>query len=296
MAAYFRFLTLLGFKVFLEEQVDVAVLEVGIGGRLDATNCIRRPAVCGVSSLGYDHMDLLGETLPEIATEKAGIFKPGCPAFTTSQPEIALAALQRKAAEHGISLTITRPWDSYANAASVRVGLAGEHQKLNAALALELVAAWEARSSVAATRQGEAAARRVRELAAGVIPAEYARGLENVRWPGRGQIVHDPGAEESTADSSMGLAAAASAAAPRAPRLSFFLDGAHTAESMVTCGQWFADTSLQAEQAEQSEGGDSLVTQRVLLFNCMQVKGCPCFVHLCQAARTLVHASHPGPT
>lgn len=53
-----------GFKIFLEQGVDVVVLEVGLGGRLDATNCVRRPVVCGVASLGFDHMDVLGHTLP----------------------------------------------------------------------------------------------------------------------------------------------------------------------------------------------------------------------------------------
>lgn len=51
-------------RVFLEQNVDVAIFEVGLGGRLDATNCIRCPVVCGISALGFDHMDVLGHTLP----------------------------------------------------------------------------------------------------------------------------------------------------------------------------------------------------------------------------------------
>ncbi len=51
-------------RVFLHEHVDVAILEVGLGGRLDATNCVRTPVVCGVTALGFDHMDVLGHTLP----------------------------------------------------------------------------------------------------------------------------------------------------------------------------------------------------------------------------------------
>jgi folylpolyglutamate synthase len=57
-----------GFKIFLEKKVDVVILEVGLGGRLDATNCIQSPVVCGVTSLGFDHMELLGNTLPVRAT------------------------------------------------------------------------------------------------------------------------------------------------------------------------------------------------------------------------------------
>eukprot|EP00887_Chlorella_sp_A99_P007527 scaffold2.g7527.t1 len=232
MAAYFRFLTLLGFRIFLEQQasgsVDVAVLEVGIGGRLDATNCVPRPVACGVAPLGYDHMELLGDTLPQvgarlaslcplrsnmqqIATEKAGIFKPDCPAFTVPQPEDALAALRAKAEQVGAPLAVVRPWESYANASSLRLGLAGEHQKVNAALALALVAAWEASTPEAAARNGGAAARRAAQLAAGVIPAEYAAGLERVHWPGRSHIVHDYAAADG--DSAAGEAAAGTAAA-----------------------------------------------------------------------------------
>ncbi|PWZ09419.1 Folylpolyglutamate synthase [Zea mays] len=60
MPAYFRFLALLAFKIFSAEQVDVAVLEVGLGGKFDATNVVKAPVVCGISSLGYDHMEILG--------------------------------------------------------------------------------------------------------------------------------------------------------------------------------------------------------------------------------------------
>ena len=111
--AYFRFLTLLGFKIFLETQVDVAILEVGLGGRLDATNCVREPVVCGVTPLGFDHMDLLGHTLPEIAREKAGIFKPTRPAFTSPQREDAAKALQEVAERVGTPLDSARPLDEY---------------------------------------------------------------------------------------------------------------------------------------------------------------------------------------
>jgi folylpolyglutamate synthase len=75
MPTYFRFLTLMAFHVFLREKVDAAVVEVGIGGAYDATNILEKPAVCGVSSLGFDHQAILGETLPEIAWHKCGIFK-----------------------------------------------------------------------------------------------------------------------------------------------------------------------------------------------------------------------------
>jgi folylpolyglutamate synthase len=299
--------------VFLEQQVDVVILEVGLGGRLDATNCVRGPVVCGVSSLGFDHMELLGHTLPEIAREKAGIFKPGVPAFSVPQREDAAEALRQKAEQAGTPLAVVRPWEGYWGAEGLELGLAGEHQKLNAALAVALAGAWEGRSPVAAALQGERARARAAAVQAGQLPAEYAAGLQAASWPGRGQVIHDSAgvdaaaavgpaaaAANGTSSGSGGQAAGAEpAAAARAaaegqqplPRLSFYLDGAHTAESMVTCAHWFADATggqpaapgaagaaatgaaaaAAVQQQLQQQQPAGLVTQRVLLFNCMPV-------------------------
>jgi folylpolyglutamate synthase/dihydrofolate synthase len=105
MPPYFYFLTLLALRVFHAERVDVAVLEVGLGGRWDATNVVPAPAVCGITSLGYDHMDILGHTLTLIAGEKAGIMKRGVPAVTTEQPDEAAVVLRARAEE----LQVWRP-------------------------------------------------------------------------------------------------------------------------------------------------------------------------------------------
>ena len=75
MPHYFGFLTVMALYVFVTEQVDVTVLEVGIGGQYDSTNVVEKPVVCGVTSLDIDHTNLLGHTLEEIAWHKAGIFK-----------------------------------------------------------------------------------------------------------------------------------------------------------------------------------------------------------------------------
>jgi folylpolyglutamate synthase/dihydropteroate synthase len=83
-----------GLKIFCSQPLDAVILEVGIGGRLDATNIIRQPVVTAVTSLGFDHMELLGDTLPKIAREKAGILRKGVPAFSVQQPEDAMEALQ----------------------------------------------------------------------------------------------------------------------------------------------------------------------------------------------------------
>lgn len=75
MPHYFSFLTVMALHVFMRECVDVALLEVGIGGQFDSTNVVSSPIVCGVASLDFDHTSLLGHTLEDIAWHKAGIFK-----------------------------------------------------------------------------------------------------------------------------------------------------------------------------------------------------------------------------
>ncbi|KAL6777721.1 FPG2 [Auxenochlorella protothecoides x Auxenochlorella symbiontica] len=248
MPAYFRFLTLLGLKIFLEQNVDVVILEVGIGGRLDATNCIRSPAVCGVSPLGFDHMDLLGHTLPEIAREKAGIFKAGRPAITVPQPADAAAALEERAAVAGASLSIAPSLDTYADGTGspLHIGLPGAHQRVNASLAIALARAWEEQRAAASPSTPVSA--RIEQLARCQLPSEYLRGLATVHWPGRGQIVHDPETTE---------------AAPDSARLSFYLDGAHTAESTAVCADWFADCAAAWKT-------DAATTRHILVFNCQE--------------------------
>jgi folylpolyglutamate synthase len=243
--AYFRFLTLLGFRIFAEEKVECCILEVGLGGRLDATNLVRAPVVCGITSLGMDHVEVLGDTLAKIAREKAGIFKPRVPAITSPQPEEAMAALKARAAEiEASALTIAPPLRAYEGDAppdddgggetsekrrlspskNIRLGLAGAHQELNAALAVRLVREWahRARPQPAWARACEA------DLAAGRLPAAFRRGLAKTEWWGRAQVVPDPteGAEN----------------------LSWYLDGAHTEESMRQCAEWFCDATGAADE------------------------------------------------
>jgi dihydrofolate synthase/folylpolyglutamate synthase len=150
---WFEVVTALAFMAFAEHAVDVAVIEVGLGGRLDATNILRAPLVTTITSLSYDHMNLLGNTLAEIAAEKAGIFKSGVPAISAPQPPEALAVLERIAAERGAPLTVVGrdvPFavgagDEFGQHFSLSAGslrgtywtpLIGAHQALNGAVAL----------------------------------------------------------------------------------------------------------------------------------------------------------------
>jgi hypothetical protein len=97
LPAYFRFLTLLGFAAFKRLDVDVSIIEVGLGGRLDATNIMSAPVACCITSLGMDHMAVLGSTLDKIAFEKAGILKPGVPCVLTPQKPVADAVVVARA-------------------------------------------------------------------------------------------------------------------------------------------------------------------------------------------------------
>src|SRR5947209_3257476 len=98
---FFEIVTLMAFLAFRE--VDAAVIEVGLGGRLDATNVVV-PRACAVSALGLEHTQYLGPTLAHVATEKAGIFKAGSPAVSAGQPRAAAEVLQLPADQLGIPL------------------------------------------------------------------------------------------------------------------------------------------------------------------------------------------------
>ena len=97
---YFEFLTALAFQHFSETNADFQVIEVGLGGRLDATNVVH-PAVSVITSISLDHTSVLGETIPLIAAEKAGIVKPGVPVVVAPQDEEALNTIRKIAVERG---------------------------------------------------------------------------------------------------------------------------------------------------------------------------------------------------
>lgn len=103
--AYFEFLFAMGMLIFQEEKIDVLVMETGLGGRLDATNCVRHPNLTVITSISFDHMEYLGSTLIEIAGEKAGIIKQGVPVVLDCFPREefdvneAVSVVRRKAAE-----------------------------------------------------------------------------------------------------------------------------------------------------------------------------------------------------
>jgi len=105
---YARYLTLMSWHVFLQEGIDVAVYETGIGGEFDATNIVEQPVASGITSLGIDHVYALGDTVEKIAWHKAGIMKHGSPAFTIHQSEDAAAVLNNRALEKSVDLKVLK--------------------------------------------------------------------------------------------------------------------------------------------------------------------------------------------
>jgi dihydrofolate synthase/folylpolyglutamate synthase len=184
---YFEILTHLAFLHFKRAGADAAVLEVGLGGRLDATNVIEHPLACAITSVGYDHTAVLGTRLAQIAREKAGIFKPGCPAVVSCHRPSARKATLAAAREmrspvwlfgrevllrHGPRgrFSVSTPGGAHEN---LEIPLWGKHQRENAAVAVALAELARA-----------AGLDRVR-------PEAVREGLARVSWPGRVQKVAD---------------------------------------------------------------------------------------------------------
>ena len=156
---FFEALTVAAFVAFRDANVDLAVLEVGLGGRLDATNVVARPLACAITSISLEHTAVLGGTIDAIAREKAGILKRGAPYVLGRLPAEAARAIDEVAANVGAGPKWTRPL------APVDTALHGEHQRWNAAVASAVADMLSARFPS--------------------IPGAIRRGLAEVRWPGR---------------------------------------------------------------------------------------------------------------
>lgn len=173
------------------------MLEVGIGGLYDSTNMVPKPVVTGVSALGLDHTAVLGNTIEEIARNKAGIYKLSVPALSVPQDQGG-EVLKEVAEKNGAPFEVVDiiPDDTH-------LGVPGKHQRINASLAVAL-----ARHYLQAKGQLPSAS-----SSAGAIPESFRQPLSQTRWPGRCQLVQDG-------------------------ETRWMLDGAHTTESLTSCGQW----------------------------------------------------------
>lgn len=148
MVTQFEIWTGAAFTYFADKKCDIVVLETGLGGRLDATNVIKKPIASVITKIGTDHIEYLGNSISEIATEKAGIIKKDAPLITINQNEDAMGSLLKKAEEENAPVTIVdgvknqhhkdlREIFDYKHLKELEISLAGFHQTENASLAIE---------------------------------------------------------------------------------------------------------------------------------------------------------------
>ncbi len=166
--SFFEWMTAMAFLQFARKECGIAVVEVGLGGRLDATNIVA-PEVSVITSIGLDHCEYLGNQLSQIAAEKAGIIKPGVPVVIGRMPEEAEKVIRATAAQVGAPITSVAEAYGDGLVAYPHTSLAGEYQRWNAATATLTVGALAPRWQI--------------------TPAAIERGLAGVDWPGRWQHV-----------------------------------------------------------------------------------------------------------
>jgi len=173
---YFETVTAMAFLIFQQEKTEAVVLEVGLGGRLDATNVVH-PELCVITSVDFDHEALLGKSLESIAGEKAGILKPGVPAVFAAQRPEARQTLDRRAAELGIeAIHAHEKW----RAANVELSARGSQFTLEDGEEIHVCCPLAGEHQVANAVVAVAALHRL-----GIIPAAIERGIAGTRWPGR---------------------------------------------------------------------------------------------------------------
>ncbi len=174
---FFEITTAMAFAAFARVPADILLLETGLGGRLDCTNVVENPLATVITPVGMDHMDYLGNSLEKIATEKAGIMKPGVPCISAPQDAAVMSVLEKRAADLGCPLVRGgQEWQAHEDRHTLVFkfhdeelvlpcpALAGAHQIVNAGTAV-------------------AALLSLQEFQ--FAPAELAHGLKTVHWPGR---------------------------------------------------------------------------------------------------------------
>lgn len=161
----FDYCLVMAILYFVQEECDIAVIETGLGGRYDSTNALGTPLLTAITKIGYDHVAILGDTLTQIAKEKAGICKKGVPLVLEIQEQEAKQALLEEASHIGAEPILEVTTESMQQIRTFSIGLPGEYQLENAALA------------VLCARQLK------------ISEASIKKGLSNVSWTGRMQIL-----------------------------------------------------------------------------------------------------------
>jgi dihydrofolate synthase/folylpolyglutamate synthase len=183
---YFEALTALTFADFRKKQVDFQVLEVGLGGRLDATN-VSRPVVCIITPISLDHTQILGNSLKEIAREKAGIIKPGCWVVLSPQPEEAASVItdicgekKAKVVQVGKDITWHKTGGDLHHQSLAIEGRTSKYQ-----VSIPLLGDYQLENTAAAVGALEILA----SAGFAISAADIAQGLGRVKWPGRFHIL-----------------------------------------------------------------------------------------------------------
>ncbi len=211
LPTYFESLTAAAFLAFRRSAVEIAVLEVGLGGRLDATNTVE-PRLSLISEIGLEHQAYLGPTLTEIAREKAGILRSGRPALAWVEEPEAEREIRRRAREVGAQLSFA--WEDLEIEARESLGARGQRVKLRTraasyVLEMALVGEHQVRNLALAVAGAEA-------LAAGgwerIGPAAISAGAASCRWPARLERIELPGAGSVLLDAAHNPAGAATLA------------------------------------------------------------------------------------
>ncbi len=185
---FFEVVTVMALKYFAEQRCDLVIWETGMGGRLDSTNMVT-PLASVITNVQLDHQKWLGDTIEAIAFEKAGIIKAGVPVITAEGKQEALQVIRNKATENSASLKVVQADDANSQLlAKVRFPLLGDHQKLNAALALATIAGLQNQIQVS--------------------PEAICTGLETVSWPARLQLLTTPSRHKILLDGAHNVAGA----------------------------------------------------------------------------------------
>ena len=251
---FFELMTAIAFMHFLDKGVDLAVLETGMGGRLDSTNVVK-PDLVGITSISYDHQLQLGSTLAEIASEKAGIIKKGVPVVTVPQHSDAMDVIRVKAAENKSPLCvtgedvdfscrfessrefgphtricITTPTSKFEH---LRVPLPGEHQATNCGLALSMLD-------------------QLKNIGYEIDDEKAVEGLNNVKMPGRMEIVYnDPKILVDTAHNAASIKALIQAIGQHVPY-----------DSMVVIFGCNCDKDIEGMLLQLQYGADKVIFTR----------------------------------
>ncbi len=185
--SYFEFLFLVGMVCFAEADVDICILETGLGGRLDATNVVERPLISVITSVSFDHMQYLGNTLPAIASEKAGIIKTGVPCVYCAENE-EVAAVMEETCIYRRSESFPVGMDSYEITGKGRDGIdfsTAFRYDGNAFWHIGSIAPYQAQNATIAIRTLDVLKKADPERFAGVTADCVQRGLNGFYWPGR---------------------------------------------------------------------------------------------------------------